>query len=323
MTYMLVGDVGGTHCRLALASVEKKNTAILLQSSLSSSNYPSFDLLLADFLAHIEEKGFAKPTLAAFGVAGPVVHDSVKLTNLPWTINARALEQRFAFSKVRVLNDFEALAYAYPALGATELEKIKDGVAIEDAPVGFLGAGTGLGAAVYFPKWHFVHPTEGGHVDFAPCDDLQEKLLRHLRKRYGHVSYERIVSGPGLATLYSFLAAEQGLEVKPLTPPEISDYALAGDLLAKEALFLFIRIYGQQAGNMALAHLCHGGIYLAGGIAPKNLSFLKESTFTDAFLAKGRMQQLLEAIPVYVITDTDAGLKGTMFALLNRHDWAH
>jgi len=167
MTYILAGDVGGTNCRLALASVNKTKIMIMLQKTLPSGDYASFAALLADFLNHIEEHGLAKPELAAFGVAGPVSQERARLTNLPWIIDAASLQQQFAFAKVRVLNDFEALAYAYPALGPEDITLVKDGVKNEDAPVGFLGAGTGLGAAVYFPRWHFVQPTESGHLDVA------------------------------------------------------------------------------------------------------------------------------------------------------------
>jgi glucokinase len=322
MTYILAGDIGGTNCRLALASVNKTQTMIMLQKTLPSGDYASFAALLADFLDYIQEHGFTKPELAAFGVAGPVSQERAKLTNLPWIIDAASLQQQFAFAKVRVLNDFEALAYAYPALGPEDIALVKDGVKNEDAPVGFLGAGTGLGAAVYFPRWHFVQPTESGHLDFAPCDEEQERLLRYLRVIYGHVSYERIVSGPGLAMLYQFLAQEQSLTVQPLSPPEVTDLALTGEPLAKRALELFIRIYGQKAGNVALAHLCHGGMLLAGGIAPKIVDWLKGPLFVTAFLDKGRMRPVLETMPIHVITDTDAGLKGAMFALFERHAWA-
>ncbi len=305
---VLAGDIGGTNARLALVEDGK----ILLEHIYPSGEFRDFSALLQHFFAKTK---LSVPGRACFGVAGVVKGSEAIGTNLPWKISAREIAQRFGFEKVCLINDFAAAALGILQLGSEWFEKIGPGKQEPGCNSAVLGPGTGLGEAVLVAldhKKYHVMATEGGHCDFAPNSPEEIELLTFLQGKYGHVSYERIISGPGLADIYAFCAQEQGMEpLEVLSPVDISKAALQGsNKAAEKALEIFCSVLGSEAGNLALKTLARGGVYIAGGIAPKIVSFLKKSPFRKSFEAKGRMENLLKSIPTYVVTNKDLGLLG-------------
>ena len=262
------------------------------------------------------------PHAACFGVAGPVRNGRVEASNLPWIIESKRLAEELDLKKALLINDLEANAWGIAFLDPADLVSLNQ---VKGTPVGnqaVISAGTGLGeAGMYWDGTkHLVFASEGGHADFAPRNELETELLRYLRVRFGHVSYERIVSGPGLVNVFNFLRdTGRGVEPKWLADEmlhsdpaaAISRAAIDGKCgLSEQAIDLFVSIYGAEAGNLALKIMATGGIYLGGGIAPKMLPKLAGPLFMEGFLSKGRMQHLLEAIPVRVITNDKVALLG-------------
>jgi glucokinase len=318
MKHMLVADIGGTKTLFQLMT---ENGDVLPDKEYVSQHFARFDLVLAEFLAQDQIKHCIIER-ACFAVAGPVTGRDANVTNLPWQLNADELATHFNIGHVHLCNDFEAVAHGIASLAEHEIVTLQQGEPDLTMPRAIIGAGTGLGQALLFPTvsgWHVV-PTEGGHTDFAPINNKQILLLEHLIQRFGHVSYERVVSGAGLVTIYHFLRAyEQEGE-----NPQLHQAMMAGDpaaaislfandgqdRLAAQALDLFIQIYGAQAGNLALTTTPRGGLYLAGGIAAKNIERFKQGHFINSFLAKGRMRPLMEKIPVHLIIQPKVGLHG-------------
>lgn len=317
METVLSGDIGGTKTRLAIASVAGVSVTIVREVEFPSSAYASFETLLAEFLADGEI-----PARAAFGVAGPVSGRTVQATNLPWKIDADQLQRRFGFGSCTLLNDLEATAYGLPALGSADLLTLQQGAADSTGNEAVIAAGTGLGEAGLFwdGKRHLPFATEGGHASFAPANTLEFALLRHLQQQHQHVSWERIVSGMGIVSLHEFLRQYRRVDVPDWLLGQmqsgdqaaaISNAALAGtDPVCIETMDCFVRLYGAEASNLALKVMSRGGIYLGGGIAPKILPLLQGGNFLEAFLNKGRMRHLLEAMPVSVILNDRAALYG-------------
>jgi glucokinase len=245
---------------------------------------------------------------------------SARVTNLPWQLNSLEIKARFDLKQVILCNDFEAVGQGIESLTEVELMVLQAGQE-RSGPRAVIGAGTGLGQAYLIAGqngWQ-VYPTEGGHVDFAPVDRTQLRLFEHLLERFGHVSYERVLSGQGLVTIYNFLRDYRQLDENPECrlamvnddgANAISVFARQGDPLAREAMMMFFDIYGAQAGNLALTVMPGGGLYIAGGIAAKNLELLDQSNFINAFNSKGRMQDLMQAIPVKLIMQPEVGLNG-------------
>jgi glucokinase len=264
------------------------------------------------------------PTGACFAVAGPVEDGRARLTNRAWTITEDALAAHLHLNAVRVINDFAAAGVGIGALAASDLLTLQAGTPVEGAPRVIVGAGTGLGVAIllFQDGAYRVHASEAGHGDFAPGDAMQDALVRYLRERFGHVSYERVVSGQGPPAIVEFLASTQSC-----TPSrELEDAIAEGDAAkaitqfaledrdptAVRALDLFASAYGAFAGNMALTLLAHGGVFIAGGIAPKIAAKLGDGTFMRAFCAKGRLQKLLATMPVHVVMNELVGLYGAL-----------
>jgi glucokinase len=315
---ILAGDIGGTHTRLAFFRNENGRFVPVYEHVFPSREFRGLDEIVVKFVAEAR----LVPESACFGIAGPVRRGRVEASNLPWIVDASTLARELQLDSVVLLNDLEAQAWGINCLGDADtvaLNKIK-GAAVGNRVV--VAAGTGLGEAGLFwdGRQYHISASEGGHADFAPRNELEIELLRYLTNRFGHVSYERIVSGPGLVNVYMFLRdthrgeepawlREEMLAGDPAAA--VSRAALAGkSALAEQALNLMISIYGAEAGNMALKVLALGGVYLAGGIAPKILPRLAGPLFMQSFLSKGRMQPLLEAVPVYVITNEKTGLLG-------------
>jgi glucokinase len=273
------------------------------------------------------------PRRAGFGIAGPVTNGRSHTTNLPWVVDEKDLTRALGIDSVRLANDFHALALGISAVRAADLVTLNEGVHDPDGPWAVIGAGTGLGEAIATiggSGEREVLATEGGHTSFAPRTELEVGVLRFLLQRYDHVSWERVLSGDGLVNLVEAIAPVRGLvpvaalaetiaRDRPGAPPAITASAEAGDPLCRAALELFCELYGAEAGNLALKTLATGGVYVAGGIAPKILHFLTSGGFREAFFAKGRMRPLLEQMPVQVVLDDAAGLLGAAALAAREH----
>jgi len=318
---ILAGDIGGTHARLSYYRLEN-DTCRFTAVHEHVFDSPKFRGLDEVVLKFVSETG-VHPSIACFGIAGPVRNGRVETPNLPWVIESSRLAQELHIDSVELINDLEAQAWGIQCLGPSDTALLNP-VSTQN-PTGnqaVVAAGTGLGEAglIWDGERHQIFACEGGHCDFAPRSELEMDLLRYLLTRFGHVSFERIVSGPGLVNVYMFLKdTHRGEE-----PQWLRDEIAAGDAaaaiskaavaakapLAEQALELWISIYGAEAGNMALKLLATGGVFLAGGIAPRILPQLAGPLFMEAFFSKGRMQPLLETIPVRVITNGKNGLLG-------------
>lgn len=301
---ILAGDIGGTHARFALS--EPGRVEPVAERWYTSTVGEGLAPLLADFL----QRHPAQVDIACLAVAGPIADDGrrARLTNLPWAIEAPALERHFAIPRILLVNDFTAAAHGIATCPTTALTVVQPGEPLAHAPRLVVGAGTGLGMAILLPHgrgWRTV-PGEGGHIGFGPIDPEQAALWQTLHQRYGRVTAERVVSGPGLEAIYQFLAT--GAE--PLAAAAVADRAAAGDAPAQRALNIFFRAYGAFAGDMAMTVLARGGVYLAGGIATKLLPQLLSSDFRAAFNAKAEHAQLVGRIPVAVVADPALGLRG-------------
>lgn len=311
---VLTGDIGGTHTRLALADVAINRVRLREVQRFRNDQAASLSQLLRAFL-----DGKTRPQAACLAVAGPTDGRRVKLTNLDWVIDSEAIASETGIGKVRLINDFAAVGHGLGGLEEGGRATLQAGEPTPYAPRLALGAGTGLGVVqtAWFEGRYRAMASEGGHISFAPADGLQMRLLTFLQGIYGRVSVERILSGPGLVHLYRFCwqdAATAG-EPPPLTAAEITDAALAGrDAVAVRTLDLFARIFGQTAGDLALVAQSLGGVYLAGGIAPKILPILQRGPFLEGFRDKGRFSAWMERVPVYVVLDEDVGLKGAALA---------
>ena len=322
---VLAGDIGGTNAKLGLARFEGGSPTFIKREVYPSRKYAALEHVVQAFVSDAQIAPYAERIDAAcFAVAGPVEEGRARLTNLGWQIDETAFAKACAIPRVCVINDFAAAGLGIELLGRDDLLTLQQGAPVERADRVVIGAGTGLG--VGWITWsegrYHVHPSEGGHSDFAPADAVQDGLLAHLRREFAHVSSERVLSGPGLPRILSFLAESSA------TPPSaalveamsrgdpseaISEFALARrDALAVQALDLFVVAYGSFAGSMALTTLAHGGVYIAGGIAPKIAAKLGDGAFMRAFAAKGRFQQLLQGIPVHVVMNQQVGLYGAL-----------
>jgi len=306
----LVVDVGGTRLRFAIATNQGDRVAIDRAVERRAEDYPNFYAALAEYLSTIRELW---PKRVALAVAAPVAGDEVVLTNRDWRIRGPALSERFGFEQAILVNDFVALANAIPLIPAAGRRRIGNGRAAPGAPSALLGPGTGLGVAIMVqaPSGQIVVASEGGHASFAPETERETALARGLQWRHGHVSWERLLSGPGIAQIYEILAElDQGIGVA-LAPELVSARALQGaDRLAVEALQMFAGLLGSFAGNLALTAGARGGVFLGGGILPQLADFLDGSTFRARFEAKGRFADYLSTIPTTLILEGEPTLLG-------------
>lgn len=299
MSRVIAGDIGGT--KTILRCIESAGE-LALERRFDSGRYPTFDDLLREFVALCPGRVDA----ACFAVAGPVLGQRAEVTNLKWVMEAGKLQPAFGIAAVALINDFYAVALGVPLLQPGDLLSLQAGNRDRRSPIGILGAGTGLGEAMvafHHDEW-VVISSEGGHADFAPQDEEQSRLLVALQKKYGHVSWERLVSGMGLGNIYEFLTGRQE------EPAHIAELANRGDGNAVHAFRLFVDMYGSEAGNMGLRLLARGGVFLAGGIAAKNQTFFTDGRFMDAFVRKGRFHDLMKTIPVDLIVNEHVGLIG-------------
>jgi glucokinase len=324
---VLAGDIGGTNTRLRIAECAGHACRVVREQRFDSRRYTGLAPILREFL--VDELG-ALPEAACLGIAGPVRRqdgsEHVKVTNLPWEVDSAELACAVGLPRIRLINDFQAIGYGIEALSDDDLAVLQPGKPVSTGPRAVLGAGTGLGQGILV--WAGDHyeaiATEGGHAEFGPTDDLQLELARYLLTTEGHASYELVLSGHGLVRLYGFLrsqhvATESRAVARAMSEGDaaaaITQAALeANDALANKTLDLFVRIYGAQAGNLALTAGATGGVYVAGGIAPKILSRLREGAFIKAFRNKANMSQYVAAIPVRVVLNDAVGLLGAALA---------
>ncbi len=324
---ILAGDIGGTNTRLSLYHALSHNRLEpLREATYPSTEYSGPEAILHQFLQGLDLELIER---ACFGIAGPVVNQTCEATNLPWRVSAEAIRKEFGFDASWLVNDLEANAWGIEALPEQDLFLLNHGDPGAAGNRAIISAGTGLGEAGIYWDGNNYRPfsSEGGHTDFSPANLLEYELLEWLSELHGHVSWERLVSGPGLESLYHFLSGyHQTRQPDWLRSemhekggaPAISSAALSGrDPLCVETLDLFITLYGREAGNQALKIMARGGVYLGGGIAPRILPRLKQGGFLQAFFDKGRMRPLMEAMPVRVILNDKAALLGSArYALL-------
>lgn len=315
---ILAGDIGGTHARLAFFELETDRFRLVSSAVYPSREYSGLDEIVTKYVG----SAGIQPDKACFGVAGPVRNGRVETSNLPWVVEARRLASELRIPEAALINDLEANAWGVGELAAGDVVALNQVKGTPGGNQAVIAAGTGLGEATMF--WsgsrYEVIASEGGHCDFAPRNELEVDLFRYLNGRFGHVSYERIVSGPGLVNVYRFLVdTGRGSEAKWLREEmqhsdpaaAVSKAAVEGKCaVCEQALDLFVSVYGAEAGNLALKSLATGGVFLSGGIAPKLLAKLTGPLFMQAFVSKGRLQPLLEAIPVKVITNDQTALLG-------------
>ena len=311
----LIGDVGATNARFALVRPDGITTAARMYVL---NDYASLTDLIDAYLA----QETARPKQAVLAVASPITGDLVTLTNHPWTFSIEAVRKSFGLKRLRVINDLAANALAIPHLADDDRFQIGPGSPVAGAPVGVIGPGTGLGVSALLPVpggWAPIEG-EGGHVTMAPVDAQESAVLELMRRRYDHVSAERVLSGSGLVNLYGVICELAAAPAAPFTAPQITDpRTWEEDPRARDATMMFCAMLGTVAGNLALTLGARGGVYIAGGIVPKLGTAFAESGFRKRFEAKGRLQLYLAAIPTYVIVRPLSALVGAA-ALLERSD---
>jgi glucokinase len=325
---ILAGDIGGTKTWLRIAefNAEFKTGRVIREQRYSSHDYSGLAPMIREFLHEENESSESAIASACFGVAGPIEQttngQSVKVTNLPWEISTVSLKKENGIAEIKLINDFQAIGFGIEALEEGDLTVIQKGTVQVNASRVVIGPGTGLGMAmmVWRDDHYEVIPSEGGHADFAPVDALQMHLLKFLMARFGRVSYERVLSGPGIVNIYDFLceqscgqtSAELARSLNMDDPAAaITQAALTGQsTLATQSVDMFVSICGAYAGNIALITLADGGVYIAGGIAPRLIERFTVGIFTRSFNDKGRMSSLLGAMPVKVVLNAQVGLLG-------------
>jgi glucokinase len=316
---ILAGDIGGTHARVALFSVENGRVVLGPLEIYPTHQHASLESVVRAFLDQHRDK----PRAACFGVAGPVRDGHARMANLNWVADSSSLAREIECDQVLVINDLVANAWGIGGLAPGDFATLNAGAPDARGNMGVISAGTGLGeAGLYFDgSRHHPFASEGGHTDFAPIDELQTEMLAYLRREFGHVSVERVLSGSGLHQIYRFLRdtgrgdepASLRDEIAAAEDPSIPVWRAAtggGCALAAAALEIFVSAYGAEAGNLALKVLATGGIYLGGGLAPRIIEQLGKPAFSLAFTGKGRMKEILAAIPVRVILNDEAALIG-------------
>jgi glucokinase len=318
---ILAGDIGGTKSNLALMEKNGDGFRLVFIHRYPSNDFTCFDDIIEDFLARGKNFLSASPpgkiVAAGFGVAGPVIGRGVRITNLSWAIDGDALERQLGTRHVVLLNDLEATGYSLACLAPAELLTLNEGLPTPHGTQALIAAGTGLGEAIL--TWngnrYVVMPSEGGHTDFAPRTEREIELLRYLKTLHRFVSFELIVSGRGFLTLHEFL--DKGIRHSTFDQPgadpapEITRLGLEGTCpVCVETLDLFVTLYGAEAGNLALKALARGGVFVAGGIAPKIMPKIQNGNFFAAFCEKEKFQELLSQIPIHVVLNEEAPLLG-------------
>ena len=319
---VLAGDIGGTKTLLRICNIYKDSSEIILEKTYPSNDYADFYKLLDVFLSSTDIPS-SHPVRACFAVAGPIVNGSSKITNLPWIIDESTLTDKFNFAFSKIVNDFTAIGYGLSQLNSKDITTLQLGQSNIRGTKTIIGAGTGLGMCTVVPNngEPIVLPSEIGNTDFAPSDDFSFELSAHILEHKKRIMYEDILSGGGLEYIYTFLQHKsKKSDITPIDPDTNADLAayigqagLTGeDPVAAQALDYFIKIYAATASNIALITFSVGGLYIAGGIAPKIVTKLATPTFTNTFLANTKMHHILKNIPVYTILNPKVGLLGAI-----------
>ncbi|MFC2073297.1 glucokinase [Campylobacterota bacterium] len=325
---ILAGDIGGTKTNLALFEIQEDTLVMQAKQQFASREFSSLTEVI---MAFEQQTSISQIDAACFGIAGPIIDGRCRTTNLPWDISTLDLQKHLHIDKVRLMNDLEATAYGMLYLPEDEFVDLNPTGRVLDGNRAIIAAGTGLGEAMLYYDGTDYHPigSEGGHSDFAPVTGQQDELLKWMRNRYpGHVSYERILSGPGIYTLYEFLY-ESGFAAQPVSMmhiPEgkdrsamVSECALKEhDPLCLETLRMFAEIYGAEAGNLALKSMSLGGVYIGGGIAPKILPVLTNNHFMNGFASKGRFEEMLRGMQVKISLNPETALLGAAHFAVDR-----
>ena len=323
---LIAGDIGGTKTDLAVYSAESGPHTPLAQTEVHSADYPSLQAMVREFLAQVK----MSVDVASFDVAGPVINGHVKTTNLPWVMDESTLANELDLKAAHLLNDLEAVARAVPALRAQDVITINKGEPIANGPIAVIAPGTGLGES--FLTWdgsqYLANGSEGGHSDFAPTDERQIRLLRYLLPRFGHVGVERVCSGIGLPNIYEFLRDEENIPERPDIAQSIASAKDHTKTIVEAAfdpqnpcelclatLEVLVSILASEAGNLALKVLATGGVYLAGGVALHLAKLLQRPQFVESFTRKGRFKDLMERMPIHLITTRAALVGAATFGL--------
>lgn len=304
----LIADIGGTHVRFALCTTVDD---IGTPSIVNRAEFPSLEQAIRHYL---DASGHPDVRRAVIGIANPVLGDHIKMTNSPWEFSIEATRQALGLARLDVINDFTALALALPHLRASDLVQVGGQPGVPDTPLGLLGPGTGLGVSALVPVpgggWTAL-AAEGGHANFAPCNERETSLWREAHRKFGHVSMERLVSGPGLQFIYRSLCALDAVPAQDYTATQISTLAIDQHCpQCREALDIFCAVLGTAASDLALILGARGGIYIGGGIVPDFVDYFARSPFRARFEDKGRFSSYLAAVPVFVITSANPGLVG-------------
>ena len=316
---ILAGEIGATGTRLAAFEKEGSRLQLVVEKTYASQEHSSLSDIIAAF---IKAEGIAAHS-ACFGVAGPVRRGRSKISNLPWVIDSRDLAKQLKLDSVGMINDLEAYAYGIDGLDSKDFVTLNAGSEDAEGNRAVISARTGLGVAGLYWDGFRHHPfaCEGGHSDFAPRNALEMELLAYLQKKYGRISYERLLSGPGIKNIYDFLRdarkadepqwLKDQIAAAPDPPAVISQLAQEGKAaICDQTLSIFVSIYGAETGNCALNFLSTGGIFIGGSVAAKNVSKMKDPIFMKSFLDKGRMVDLLKEIPVTIVLNDDSGIIG-------------
>ena len=316
VTMILAGDLGGTKSNLGLFEVSQGRLEMLLSRRYPSHGYATAEEVIQAFAS---EAG-GKISAACFGVAGPVVENTVRATNLAWVVDGAKLASRLQLERVTILNDLEATAYGLRVLSPADFASLRDGVAAPHSNQALIAAGTGLGEAILF--WdgtrHLPMATEGGHADYAPHTDQEILLMQCLKKTLDRVEVETIISGRGFPEIHRFLDASVTHpsfgDATQDPSPEITAHALAGSCpVCVRTVEMWMGIYGAEAGNLALRAVARGGIYVAGGIAVKILPMMTDGRFANAFTDKGKLHSFLASIPISIVLNENAPLLGAAY----------
>ncbi|MBX2991292.1 MAG: glucokinase [Bacteroidetes bacterium] len=325
---ILTGDIGGTKTNLACFAVENGKLSRGPVKSYPSKQYSSLTLILKSF----QQEMSATIDMASFGIAGPVVNGRCTATNLPWIVDAKDIASAFGLKRAELINDLEATAYGTLRLQENDKLMLNAGMQQPHGAIAVIAAGTGLGEGglVWTGSRYQALPSEGGHTDFAPRNETEIELLRFLLKKYKRVSYERVISGMGIENLYQFFRTQVGYTEPAWLADEIasgdpaaaiSSAGIAGkDEACVKAMELFVSLYAAEAANLGLKLLSTGGLFIGGGIAPKILPLLQQSTFIDSFTSKGRLSGVLKNMPVHVILNDTIALYGAAHYALTMNE---
>jgi glucokinase len=340
--FLLAGDIGGTKTILRLVEVTEvtlteKSLQTAKEAQYISANFPDLVPMVRQFLGE-----FPTPEIACFAIAGPVINNTSNLTNLSWVLDAERLETELGIDKVDLINDFAANSFGILGLKTADIHTLQSGEVKQDAPIAIIGAGTGLGEGFLIPQGnkYQVFPSEGGHTDFAPRNQLEIELLQYLQHKFAvsHISVERVVSGQGIVSLYQFLrdrsylteSAEIAEKIRlweegadgTIDPAAIISQAAfkRSDRLCEQTMQMFVEAYGAETGNLGIKLLPYGGIYIAGGIAPKILPLMQDGLFLKALKDKGRVSSLLDKIPIHIVLNPQVGLLGAVLYGLQSRD---